>query len=113
MEKEFGTHPRDIAAAIGPGIGPCCFETDDDVPAALRAALGGDAEPYMTRQGAKWHVDLKGLNALWLRRCGVGQIDISDHCTGCRPELYWSHRKMGSARGVQAGLLCLDGGNAP
>ena len=110
MNQQFGTEPRDVVAAIGPGIGKCCFETDDDVPAALRAALGSEAEPYMTRQGAKWHVDLKGLNALWLRRCGVSaeRIDVSDHCTACRPDLYWSHRKMGNARGVQAGLLCLE-----
>ena len=94
-------------AAIGPAIGPCCFETDGDVPEALRAALGAAAEPFMAWNGSKWHIDLKAVNALWLRREGVTCIDICDHCTACRPDLYWSHRKMGLRRGEQAALIAL------
>lgn len=107
MAEHFGCQPAHIRAAIGPSIGQCCFETDDDVPQALRAALGSQAEPYMTRLGPKWHVDLKGLNALWLRRAGVEQVDICSHCTACRQDLYWSHRKVGNARGSQAAMICL------
>jgi YfiH family protein len=107
MTAAFGCDPNHIRAAIGPAIGPCCFETDGDVPEALRAALGDDAEPYMAWNGSKWHIDLKAINALWLRRAGVEQIDICDHCTACRPDLYWSHRKMGQARGSQIAMICL------
>ena len=85
----------------------CCFETDGDVPEALRAALGAAAEPFMAWNGSKWHIDLKAVNALWLRREGVTCIDICDHCTACRPDLYWSHRKMGLRRGEQAALIAL------
>ena len=60
MGEVFGTHPADVRAAIGAGIGQCCFETDGDVPQAMRAALGAAAEPYIEQRGAKWHVDLKG-----------------------------------------------------
>ena len=56
---------------------------------------------------SKWHIDLKAVNALWLRREGVTRIDICDHCTACRPDLYWSHRKMGLRRGEQAALIAL------
>ena len=98
---------RVIGAAIGPAIGPCCFETDGDVPKALRAALGVAVEPFMAWNGSKWHIDLKAVNALWLRREGVTRIDICDHCTACRPDLYWSHRKMGLRRGEQAALIAL------
>ena len=52
-------------------------------------------------------LDLKGINALWLRRAGVEQVDICDHCTACHPELYWSHRKMGGARGSQIAMISL------
>lgn len=107
MAEQFGCEPAHIRAAIGPAIGPCCFETDGDVPAALRAALGEDAEPYMTWNGRKWHIDLKAVNALWLRRSGVREIDVCDHCTHCRPDLYWSHRKVGNVRGSQAAVICL------
>ena len=107
MAESFGCDPADIRAAIGPAIGKCCFETDDDVPEALRAALGDAVEPFMERRGAKWHIDLRAVNALWLRREGVEQAEISDHCTACRPDLYWSHRKTGNARGSQAAVICL------
>ena len=110
MVREFGTKPQDLVCAIGPAIGQCCFETDDDVPAALRAALGDAAEPYMVRRGAKWHIDLKSINAHWLRSVGVEQIDICDHCTACMPQLYWSHRKMGNARGAQIAMIALQEG---
>ena len=66
MQESFGTEPGDLLAATGPSIGACCFETDDDVPEAMRRALGAAAEPYMVRRGEKWHIDLKGINALWL-----------------------------------------------
>ena len=45
MQDAFGCDPAHIRAAIGPAIGPCCFETDNDVPAALREVLGVEAEP--------------------------------------------------------------------
>ena len=76
-------------------------------PEALRAALGVAVEPFMAWNGSKWHIDLKAVNALWLRREGVTRIDICDHCTACRPDLYWSHRKMGLRRGEQAALIAL------
>lgn len=107
MTAAFGTDPANLRAAIGPAIGPCCFETDDDVPEALRAALGADVEPYMTWNGTKWHIDLKAINALWLHRMGVERIDICSHCTACRPDLYWSHRKVGQARGSQIAMISL------
>ena len=108
MVRLFGCKPSDIRAAIGPAIGQCCFETDDDVPAALRAALGAEAEPYMEQHGAKTHIDLKGNNALWLRKAGVEEIDICHDCTACNPDLYWSHRRMGNDRGAQIAMIALE-----
>lgn len=107
MQEAFGTEPGDLLAATGPSIGACCFETDDDVPEAMRRALGAAAEPYMVRWGEKWHIDLKGINALWLRQAGVQRIDVCPDCTGCHPERWWSHRKMGDRRGAQAALIAL------
>lgn len=110
MQQEFGCEPAHMVAAMGPSIGPCCFETDDDVPAAMRSALGADAEPFMTRRGIKWHIDLKAINAFWLHRAGVMTIDVCADCTACHPELYWSHRKMGNDRGGQVAMIALTGG---
>lgn len=111
MEEAFGSRPADLLAAIGPCIQQCCFETDGDVPEAMTAALGSDAQPYLERRGAKWHVDLAGLNRQWLLRSGVlpDHVDNCGVCTACHPELFWSHRKMGEARGAQIAMIALDG----
>lgn len=107
MGEVFGTHPADVRAAIGAGIGPVLLRDGWGCAAghARRARRGG--EPYIEQRGAKWHVDLKGINAHWLRADGVEQIDVCAHCTACRPDLYWSHRRMGNARGAQIAMIAL------
>lgn len=107
MCREFGSDPKDIRAAIGPCISACCFETDSDVPNAMRAALGSDAESCITGNGPKYHVDLKAVNAIWLRRAGVTQIDITPDCTACQPDRFWSHRITKGDRGSLAALIRL------
>ena len=105
MTRDFGTDPADVQAAIGPCIGPCCFETDSNVPEAMLASLGDDAKRYISRAGEKYFPDLKQLNALWLRRAGVRTIDLSCDCTRCQPERFWSHRFTGQARGSLAAII--------
>ena len=111
MERVYGAKPENIRAAIGPGISRCCFETTADVPDAMHAALGAEADPYMipAPDGQHWHVDLKGLNAHFMHKAGVPaeNISISTECTACHTDLYWSHRKVGDARGSQAAVICL------
>ena len=108
MCEKYGADRGNICAAVGPCIGSCCFETDQDVPDAMRNALGTDAELYYYKKDFKWHVDLAGLNKQWLLNAGLVEknIDICGLCTACRPDLFWSHRKMGERRGVQAALIC-------
>ena len=105
MVTAFGCRPQDIRAAIGPNIGPCCFETDADVPEAMLSALGQDAAPYIFPQGEKFKVDLKGINALWLRRAGVENIEIAKECTLCQSHRFWSHRATGGQRGSQGAVI--------
>ncbi|MDE7219335.1 MAG: peptidoglycan editing factor PgeF [Oscillospiraceae bacterium] len=109
MGRLFGARPEDIRVAIGAGIGPCCFETHNDVPDAMRAAFGDGAEAYIRPRGEKWTVDLKAVNAWRLREAGVQEehIDICPTCTACHTELYWSHRVTGDKRGVQGALIGL------
>lgn len=110
MKMDYGCRPEHLLAAIGPGISRCCFETDEDVPEAMEKALGEDAFKFVDREkNGKYHVDLKGINALWLKRSGVlvTNIDISPDCTACLHEKYWSHRFTKGRRGSQATLICL------
>ena len=110
MER-LGAKPENIRAAIGPAIGKCCFETDDDVPEAVTAWLGGDtAGLFVKRTDGKTLVDLRAANARRLMQLGVpaGQIDISEECTFCSHEKYWSHRYTKGKRGGQAAVICLS-----
>lgn len=111
MTRAFGSKPGDIRAAIGPNIGPCCFETDADVPEAMVSALGREAESAIRQAGQKYYVNLKELNALWLARAGVTSVDISPECTACQPEKYWSHRRVGGHRGSQGAIIQCRGAN--
>ena len=110
MCAHFGTRPEDIRAAIGPNIGVCCFETHADVPDAVRAVLGEEAEAFIVSSGEKFRVDLKGVNAALLRRAGVRHIEISDACTACEPRRFWSHRRVGNDRGSLAVIIVCEGG---
>lgn len=105
MVSAFGCLPENICAAIGPNIGPCCFETDADVPEAMTSAMGEAANTYIYPKGEKFYLDLKKLNSLWLRRSGVKNIHISKHCTACSPELFWSHRVTKGKRGSQGAII--------
>ena len=110
MVAAFGCDPVNIRAAIGPNIGYCHFETDRDVPDAMRAAYGDAAEPFIRPAGEKYYVNLKEINALALRRAGVRHIEISDQCTMCQPDRFWSHRVTRGLRGSQgAVILCKEG----
>lgn len=107
MVAAFGCDPKNIRAAIGPNIGSCHFETNSDVPEAILASYGKEAERFIEKRGDKYFPDLKAINALSIRRAGVEHIDISTHCTYCRPDLFWSHRYTQGNRGSQgAVILC-------
>ena len=109
MAESFGSDPADIRAAIGPNIAACCFETHSDVPDAVRAILGPEGERYIIPAGEKFRVDLKGVNAALLTRAGVRHIEISDACTACRPDRFWSHRRVGNRRGSLAAIIVCEG----
>ena len=110
MVENFGCDPANIRAAIGPNIGLCHFETDGDVPEAILASYGEDAKPYIQARGEKFHLDLKAINALSLKKAGVKYIDISTDCTMCQPDRFWSHRYTRGLRGSQGAVIsCKEG----
>ena len=106
----LGAELSELHAAIGPSIGQCCFETDNDVPDAVEAWLRGDTEGlFIRRADGKTMVDLRGANARRLLQLGIASenIDISDECTFCCHEKYWSHRYTRGRRGTQAAVIML------
>ena len=105
MVQEFGCRPENIRAAIGPNIGPCCFETGKEVPDAMVESFGDEAKPFIRPHGNKFYVNLKEINALALRRAGVKHIEISTDCTMCSHDKYWSHRYTKGQRGSQGAII--------
>jgi polyphenol oxidase len=79
-----------VAAAIGPGIGPCCYEVGDDV----RAVFGTTAPT----------LDLKAIARARLEAAGVEEIHDCGLCTACDAERFFSHRRDRGVTGRQAGL---------
>ena len=99
-----------LRAAIGPGIGACCFEVGPEVVAAAEALLGAPLGALVRPTvGDRALLDLKRVNALRLTQLGIPaeQIAVSDACTMCRPDVFWSHRATDGRRGVQAAVITL------
>ncbi len=106
----LGSRPGDILAAIGPGISRCCFETGPEVPEAVMAVLGREGREYIDgpgREENKFFVDLKGVNRALLIRAGLSpeNIAVSEACTVCESEKFWSHRATGGRRGSQGAVI--------
>jgi YfiH family protein len=86
------------AAAIGPGIGRCCYEVGDEVLAEF-ADLDGVADGRM--------LDLRLVARRKLEAAGVERIEDVDLCTSCRPDLFFSHRRDNGVTGRQGGIAWL------
>lgn len=84
-----------VTAALGPGIGVCCFEVGDEVRAAFAHHPGA-------RRGR--NVDLKLIARRELRAAGVEVVEDCELCTVCEPALFFSHRRDGERTGRQAGV---------
>lgn len=85
------------AAAIGPGIGPCCFEVGPEVLAEFATLGDGVADGRM--------LDLPQVAERLLRAAGVGAISRAEMCTSCERDHFFSHRRDGGRTGRQAGLV--------
>lgn len=84
-------------AAIGPSIGPCCYEVGEEVLAAFEHLGEGISSARM--------LDLTQIARRLLAEAGVERIEISGLCTSCEPELFFSHRRDHGRTGRQAGLV--------
>jgi polyphenol oxidase len=83
-----------VAAATGPGIGPCCYEVGDDIRDDYRGRFGSGVV-----RGR--NLDLWAATEQALREAGVAAIERVDLCTACQPDLFFSHRRDGGITGRQ------------
>lgn len=87
-------------AAIGPAIGPCCYEVGEEVLRELAPAQ---------EEVTGGMLDLPAIAVRRLREAGVERVETSGLCASCEAELFFSHRRDGGRTGRQAGLVWLDG----
>lgn len=132
MRMDFGTDPGDVIAAIGPGIGRCCYEVGSDLarefdsqfpqarewfdgPFEALAAGENDAEwlPWLTMRPpghpaapARLQLDLLAANRSILTEAGVPATGIisTDFCTACRSDLFFSYRRESSTGRLMAAI---------
>ncbi len=92
----------ELAAAIGPAIGPCCYEVGEEVAAPYRERFGNDV---MVGR----NLDLWTSAERALRAAGVEHVDRFDRCTSCEPELFFSHRRDNGVTGRQGVIAYVAG----
>ncbi len=91
MEGEFDCSSKDLLIAIGPSIGSCCYEVDENV-------FQQEWKPFSTPRGSgKWMVDLAQINIAQMKREGIKEEQIFwiNLCTHCHNDLFFSYRKEG------------------
>lgn len=93
MQTEFGSDPAQLIAAIGPSIGPCCYEVGEPVISAVHNAFTDPASLLIPQSSfLNPHFDLPEANRRNLEKAGVRHIEHSGFCTACRTDLFFSHR---------------------
>jgi YfiH family protein len=100
IEKALEGFSEQPAAAVGPGIGGCCYQVGDEVLEAFADVEGAAAGRML---------DLRAVISAKLAAGGVTDVQHVDRCTSCEPELYFSHRRDGGVTGRQAGFIVRDG----
>jgi YfiH family protein len=100
LDKALERFERAPAAAVGPGIGGCCYEVSEDVLEAFEDVEGAASGRML---------DLRTVISARLAAAGVTDMQHDHHCTSCEPDLYFSHRRDGGVTGRQAGIIVRDG----
>jgi YfiH family protein len=101
-----GSRAEELVAALGPGIGPCCYEVGGELEASFA--------PQFFRPGPRGrpHLDVRAANRAQLEQAGLppARIHSVDHCTRCRADLYHSYRRDGKDAGRMINFLGFTSG---
>ncbi len=111
LYEKYGSSPWDILAAIGPAIGQCCFEVDTTTANVFFNQKNNEEFLFSCFGTNKWILDLAEANRRQIMNCGIPEenIDVSDLCTSCRQDLFFSHRGSGGITGRQINFMMIKG----
>ena len=113
MQERYKTDPREVYIGIGPAIGKCCYEVSEDVKKEFDLSFNDDIIAKIvstsSHNPSKYMLDLKMANYLMFQQYGVQteKMEMTPLCTSCEEQLFFSHRRMGTARGSQVAILAL------
>jgi len=109
MREEFGCEPGDLVAAIGPGIGACCYTVGEEVLEQFTANFAYAAELFRRDKGGQGalRLDLTEANRRQLLDAGLRASSIATvgGCTACQPEIFYSHRASGGHAGRMMSVI--------
>ncbi len=108
MVDAFGTDPAECIVALGPAIGPCCYEIGPEVASAVSKSCGNIGAVRRDSHG-RLFADLRICNASQLRSVGLPaeNIRLSRWCTACNQEMFFSHRAENGRTGRMTGFIAL------
>ena len=111
MEREYGTDPKNLTAAIGPSICQDCYEVSEDVIEEFQDAFPEEQweNLFYRKPDGKYQLNLWEANRLIFLEAGLGpeKIALPGLCTCCNPRLLFSHRASKGRRGNLAAFLAL------
>lgn len=111
LKSQYGSEAQDLLAAIGPSIGPCCYEVDATAADAFRSHSHCETFLIPGKRKNRWMLNLVEVNHAQLRDAGLPaeHIDVSGWCTMCNQDAFFSHRGSGGITGRQINFLMIKG----
>jgi polyphenol oxidase len=111
MQKQYCSQPVDILAAIGPSIGPCCYEVDTATADLFRRQNNNRYFLQPGRNENNWFLDLAEANRRQLLDCNIPERNMESlkFCTKCNQDIFFSHRGSGGITGRQINFMMIKG----
>ena len=106
---EGGSIRSDLIAAAGPGIGPCCYQVNDDVADEFRSEFDYPDGVILRGENGSLRLNIEAALLTQLRKAGLSEhkVGIAGFCTACRHDEFFSHRKEKGLTGRHSALMAL------
>ncbi len=114
MMQKKGAKSQDISCAIGPAIGKCCYKVDKDVFDKItygidKAQMDKEGIVEYNTEEDKYFIDLKQVNRILLEQVSIKRIDVSEYCTSCFNEVFFSYRRENKNTARHSAVLKIEG----
>ena len=111
IKENFGISAEEIIAAIGPGIGGCCYEVDEKSINPFKDRLEYFEKIAIEKYNGRWMLNLIGVNKIQLMESGLKSENIftAEFCTSCHNDKFFSYRREGKTAGRMVSFVAIKG----